>query len=122
MIELSDESYVDFINSTDEVIFLNFYSPYCGPCQELKPIVEELSLYYRDRAVSICRVDISKNPKLRAKYRVTQVPLSVVIGVDKMVKEAEVGLRAIDLYYKMVDRLIEPKRSIFDRVKSFFKK
>ncbi|MEA1891311.1 MAG: hypothetical protein U9N33_01205 [Campylobacterota bacterium] len=47
---------------------------------------------------------------------VRSVPLTVVIGKDKMVKKAEVGLLAIDSYFKMIDKEIGKGKGFFHRL------
>ena len=44
------------------------------------------------------------------------VPLTVVIGEDKMVKRAEVGLKSIDGYIKMIDSALGKSRGFFARL------
>ena len=46
---------------------------------------------------------------------VRSVPLTVVIGKEKMVKNAEVGLLGIDGYYKMIDKELGKKQGFFSK-------
>jgi len=105
-LELSDVNYTSFIEETKSVIFIDFYSPTCGPCQTLLTFLPKLQEHYQDEAVVIAKVNVTKNPKLAKKFMVRSVPLSVVIGKDKMVKRAEVGLLNIDAYIKMIDKAL----------------
>ena len=115
-IELNDLNYSEFIENTDDIVFIDFYSPFCPPCQEVLGILEVLTNYYRDKEVSICKVDVTQNPKLAQKYRVASVPLCVVIGKDKMVKSAEMGARADDVYFGMIDAQLKKKKSFFKKI------
>lgn len=47
---------------------------------------------------------------------VQSVPLSLVIGKDKMVKKAEVGLLGIDGYIKMIDKELGKSQGFFSRL------
>ena len=44
------------------------------------------------------------------------VPLTVVIGKDKMVKKAEVGLLSIDGYFKMIDKELGKEKGFFSKL------
>jgi thioredoxin 1 len=121
VIELNDINYVDFIENTNKVTFIDFYSPYCPPCVESIKALDILDSYY-DGQVNICKINVLENPKLSNKYRVSSTPLSLVIGADKMVKEAEIGLKPIDIYTSMIDREFKSKDSIISKFISIFKK
>jgi len=106
VLELSDTNYSSFIQETKSVVFIDFYSPTCGPCQTLLTFLPKLQEHYQDTDVVIAKVNVAKNPKLAKKFMVQSVPLSVVVGKDKMVKRAEVGLLSIDGYIKMIDKAL----------------
>ena len=91
IIELSDENYSSFVQACDKAIFIDFYSPSCGPCQELMTQLPHIDKYFKDEAV-ISKVDVTKNPKLSQKYEISSVPFCVSISAkDKMVKDFELG-------------------------------
>ena len=104
--DLNDKNYVHFIESTDAVIFIDFYSETCAPCQTLLSLLPNLVAHYKDEDVVIAKVNAAYNPKLSKKFMVQSVPLTVVIGKDKMVQRAEVGLLGIDAYIKMIDKAL----------------
>lgn len=105
-LELTDATYSSFMQKSDAVVFIDFYSETCPPCQTLLSYLPNLAKHYEDEDVVIAKVNAAHNPKLSAKYMVRSVPLSVVIGKDKMVKQAEVGLLSIDGYIKMIDKAL----------------
>ncbi len=104
--ELNDKNYTQFIEVTNSVIFIDFYSETCGPCQTLLTFLPKLIEYYKDENVIIAKVNINSNPKLSKKFMVQSVPLTVIIDKDKMVKHAEIGLMSIDSYIKMIDKTV----------------
>jgi len=62
-----------------ETVLLDFSSASCGPCQQMRPVVQQLvAAGYRVREVSIDR-----EPQLAARFRVTQVPTFVVLVDDR---------------------------------------
>ncbi len=105
--ELNDKNYAQFIKSTDAVVFIDFYSETCAPCQTLLSMLPKLAEYYKDENVVIAKVNVSSNLKLSKKFMVQSVPLTVVIGQDKMVKRAKTGLMSIDGYIKMIDKALK---------------
>jgi thioredoxin 1 len=116
ILELTDANYSSFIEETDAVVFVDFYSDTCPPCQTLLSYLPNLAEHYRDETVVIAKVNSAYNPKLSNKFMVKSVPLTVVIGKDKMVKRAEVGLLPIDSYFKMIDKEIGKGKGFFSKL------
>jgi len=104
--ELNDSNYVEFMESTDGVVFIDFYSETCPPCQTLLTYLPNLAKHYEDDNVVIAKVNTAYSPKLSQKFMVRSVPLCVVVGDDKMVKKAEVGLLSIEKYISMIDKAL----------------
>ncbi|WP_297442001.1 thioredoxin family protein [Sulfurimonas sp.] len=83
-----------------------YFSDTCPPCQTLLSYLPNLAEHFKDEEVVIAKVNAAHNPKLSKKFMVRSVPLTVVIGKDKMVHRAEVGLLGIDGYIKMIDKAL----------------
>jgi len=115
ILELTDSNYAKFMEEIDSVVFIDFYSNSCPPCQTLLSYLPNLAEHYRDEEVVVAKVNSAQNPKLSTKFMVRSVPLTVVIGKDKMVKNAEVGLLGIDGYFKMIDKEIGKSKGFFSR-------
>ena len=104
IIELTDETYSDLVANTDKAIFIDFYSPMCGPCQEVLANLPHLENYFNDEAI-IAKVDVTQNPRLAKKYEIGSVPFCVAVGAkDKMIKDYEVGAASVDRYIRMVQK------------------
>lgn len=116
ILELTDSSYTSFIENSTSIVFIDFYSPSCGPCQTLMNYLPNLNEHYKDENVVIAKVDVTKNPKLAAKFMVQSVPLTIIIGSDKMVKKADIGLSGIDKYIKMIDKELGVNQGFFSRL------
>lgn len=59
------------VQSVDQVVLVDFYATWCGPCQVLKPILEKLA---REYDITVAKVDIDQNPDLARTFRVEGVP------------------------------------------------
>lgn len=116
ILELNDKNYSEFMESTDTVVFIDFYSDTCGPCQTLLSYLPNMAEHYKEDSVVIAKVNSAYNPKLSAKFMVRSVPLTVVIGKDKMVKRAEVGLLGVDGYFKMIDKELGKGKGFFSKL------
>jgi len=104
IVELNDENYSEFIQTSTKAVFIDFYSPSCGPCQELMLQLPHLQNYFKDEAI-IAKVNVTQNPKLSKKYEISSVPFCVSISPkDKMVKDYELGAASVDRYIRMIQK------------------
>ena len=70
-----------------ETVLLDFSSPSCGPCQQMRPVVQRLA----NDGFRVQEIDISRDPQTAARFGVTRVPTFIVL-VDNRPVERLVGL------------------------------
>ncbi len=73
VIELSDQNFQQVVNGSTLPVLVDFYSPTCGPCHALAPVIEHLAGQYAGRAV-ICKLDTSRHQMTAARFQVRGVP------------------------------------------------
>ncbi|MEY3298820.1 MAG: hypothetical protein RLZZ597_2080 [Cyanobacteriota bacterium] len=76
------------VQSVDQVVLVDFYATWCGPCQILKPMLEKLAQEYD---ITVAKIDIDQNPELAKAFRVEGVP-DVRIVSQGQVMEGFVGV------------------------------
>lgn len=86
--------------------FLDFYATWCGPCNKLKPHVEEAKRIYGDK-IEFVSIDIDdpKNQALIQKYDVHAVPNLFFVGQQGQVLDHMVGYQGKDSLMKAMTRL-----------------
>ena len=62
----------DIIN-TDQLVLVDFYADWCGPCKMLAPILKQVKHEFKD-AIKIIKIDVDKNNVIASKYQVRGVP------------------------------------------------
>lgn len=62
----------DLINSEVPTL-VDFYAEWCGPCKQMKPILESVKNTVKDQA-RILKIDVDKNPQLAASFNIQGVP------------------------------------------------
>jgi len=72
--------------NTDKLLLIDFVASWCGPCQMMEPVMEELKKNFKDeKGVEIVKLDINENPELSEKYSVMSVPTFVFIKNGEVV-------------------------------------
>ncbi|MFB6201205.1 MAG: thioredoxin [Halorhabdus sp.] len=97
------------VESTDEfnallqqhdVVFVDFYADWCGPCKMLEPIVEDLAT---ETDAAIAKVDVDAHQQLASQFQVRGVPTTILFA-DGDVAEQVVGVRDKSHYASLIER------------------
>ena len=79
--QLDEKNFENEVISNPETTLVDFYADWCGPCQMLSPIIEEIA---NDKAnYNIGKVNVDKNQNLAAKYNVMSIPTLIVFKDGK---------------------------------------
>ncbi|MEW6408108.1 MAG: thioredoxin [Patescibacteria group bacterium] len=68
-------------------IVLDFYADWCGPCQILAPILEEVAKEFEEK-VKVGKINVDKSPDLATKFQVMSIPTLIFLKNGEKVNEA----------------------------------
>lgn len=89
VLKVTDETFEEEVLKESKTVLIDFYADWCGPCQVLSPIVEEVAKENQD--IKVVKVNVDTEEKLAIEYGAMSIPTLVVIKDGKEVKRS-VGL------------------------------
>lgn len=75
-LHLTSETFDEEVGSGRALV--DFWAPWCGPCQVVGPIIDELAESYAGR-VKVAKVDIDNEKELARRFKVMSIPTVVVL-------------------------------------------
>lgn len=72
-VELGDQDLQDFLAASRLPVMVDFYSPECGPCRSLMPLLNDLTRRFFEK-VAVAKVDTRLNPSTASRYGIRGVP------------------------------------------------
>lgn len=82
-------------------VLVDFWAPWCGPCQMLTPVIEEIATEVKD--VKVVKVNVDEAQEISTKYNITGIP-TVIIFKDGQVIETIVGFRQKQDYLNAINK------------------
>ena len=85
--KVNKENFESEVLKLDKVILVDFYATWCGPCQMLGPILEEIAGEKQD--FDIAKINIDENQELAIENEIEVVPTMLIYKNGQVVERVE---------------------------------
>lgn len=99
---LNDEEYKEILEKKSGKVVIDFFAEWCGPCQMLAPLLEELSKEYTD--MEFYKVNVDDNQELAIKNNIFSIP-TICFFKDGQEIERAVGFIAKQEFKEYLERM-----------------
>jgi thioredoxin 1 len=80
----TDGNFKEKALDSDNVVLVDFWAEWCGPCKIIAPIIEELAKDYDGKAI-VGKLDVDTNPEVAMKYGIRSIPTLLILKNGEVV-------------------------------------
>lgn len=103
-LELNAQNFADTVKN-NEVVVVDFWAPWCGPCRMIAPIIEELSEEYKDKGVVVGKVNTDEAPEIAGQFGIRSIP-TVIFFKNGEAVDAMIGAAPKQMYVEKINALL----------------
>lgn len=95
--DIDESKFNEYINNN--IVLLDFYADWCGPCKMLAKVLEELS---KIKNINIYKINVDKYPNKAREYSVMTIPTIILYKNGVLIKK-NIGFITLDELIKWID-------------------
>ena len=89
-VNINNNNFHDEVINSSKPVLLDFWSPRCGPCRAVLPIVDEIA--GENPNIKVAKVNVEEQPELAMQFKIRSVPTLMVMQ-DGEIKNKAIGAK-----------------------------
>jgi len=85
IVTLSDSTFDEEVKGSAELVLVDFWAEWCGPCKMIAPTLEELSREYAGK-MRVYKLNVDDNPDVARRFEVMSIPTLILFKKGEAVQ------------------------------------
>ena len=77
VIHITKDNFESIVNQNEKAVLIDFWAPWCGPCQMVGPIIEEIAAERDD--IIVGKINVDDEMELARQFRIVSIPTIIVM-------------------------------------------
>lgn len=100
-IKITSQNFEKEVLESDIPVLVDFWATWCGPCQMLAPVIEEIAKEYEGK-VKVGKINVDVEPDLAVKFRVASIP-TLILFKDGAADQTMIGYHTKEQIVAILD-------------------
>ena len=89
--DLTDSTFDEEVNGAVELVVVDFWAEWCGPCKLISPVLEELASEHPD-TLRVTKMNVDDNPDVARRFEIMSIP-TLMLFKDGVAKKRLIGAK-----------------------------
>ena len=98
----TDQNFDEQVLKSDKPVMVDFWAPWCGPCQMAGPVIDELADELKGKVI-IGKLNVDENQVVAGKYGVQSIP-TVILFEGGIEVDRKVGFAGKQMYESLLSQ------------------
>jgi thioredoxin len=81
-VTVTDATFAAEVERSPVPVLLDLWAPWCGPCQMIAPVIEDLASEMAGR-VKFAKLNVDENPATAARFKVSSIPTLLILKAGR---------------------------------------
>lgn len=86
VVTITNENFENEVLKSDKPVLVDFWAVWCGPCQMLSPVVDQIA--EETSAIKVGKINVDEQPELAQKFGVMSIPTLIVFREGKVTNKS----------------------------------
>lgn len=86
----------------ENLVLVDFFASWCGPCKMLAPIIEQVTKKYQDK-ITVVKLDVDEHQDIAGKYGIQSVP-TLMLFKHGSIAERSIGVLNLNQCSELIDK------------------
>ncbi len=100
IVHVTDDTFEAEVLKASQLVLVDFWAEWCGPCKAIAPILDQLADEYKD-SLQIAKLNVDANQGTAMKYGIRSIP-TLILFRDGVVQAQHVGLASREKLAKLI--------------------